>query len=506
MKILLVDDERTEREGIRFLIEKFQFDLEVAEAANGKLAMEYLQKYQDVDILLTDVKMPYMDGLQLAKYAKENRPDVIIIIFSAYSEFDYAKKACEVSAVNYLLKPIEVEEFKQVMEHVIALCRQKKQWKEQKENLLVADKKLLLYRLFNTKESVTEIVEKLQEYKINLENKYICFVSIETRNNYFELCEEEFEKILKRNMKLPYEQIDFYPNQIYVIIYSREPIEERKVENSIRLLYADLTEEKAEMPSIIVGTTFFGIKEFSGRVKEMEDVRNDTFSYFSGVIYIAQKVARDTGTLEETMQMKDSIFRSIEDENMPAVEEQLLVYLKRLENEKASSAFYAKYLILDIVKAIYQKYGIYNESLIMQTADEIMNSHDLWKVGEVVSKVIREITVSQKQSLPDTSLTVSEIKKVIKNEYMHDIGLEEIAEKVCLTASYVSFIFKKETGYNLVKYLTDYRMKKAKELLEESNWKIVDIGKACGYTNQPYFNKLFKNYYGVTPKQYREQK
>lgn len=65
----------------------------------------------------------------------------------------------------------------------------------------------------------------------------------------------------------------------------------------------------------------------------------------------------------------------------------------------------------------------------MQTADEIMNSHDLWKVGEVVSKVIREITVSQKQSLPDTSLTVSEIKKVIKNEYMHDIGLEEIAEK-----------------------------------------------------------------------------
>ena len=94
MKILLVDDERTEREGIRFLIEKFQFELEVAEAANGKLAMEYLQKYQDVDILLTDVKMPYMDGLQLAKYAKENRPDVIIIIFSAYSEFDYAKKAC----------------------------------------------------------------------------------------------------------------------------------------------------------------------------------------------------------------------------------------------------------------------------------------------------------------------------------------------------------------------------------------------------------------------------
>ena len=101
---------------------------------------------------------------------------------------------------------------------------------------------------------------------------------------------------------------------------------------------------------------------------------------------------------------------------------------------------------------------------------------------------------------------VAAVKNYIYNHYAEDLTLETLAEKVYLSSGYLSFIFKKETGYNLVKYLTDYRMKKAKELLEESNWKIVDIGKACGYTNQPYFNKLFKNYYGVTPKQYREQK
>ena len=103
------------------------------------------------------------------------------------------------------------------------------------------------------------------------------------------------------------------------------------------------------------------------------------------------------------------------------------------------------------------------------------------------------------------SQSVAEIKKVIKNHFMKDIGLEDIAERVCLTPSYVSFIFKKETGSNLVKYLTDYRMKKARELLESSNMKIIDVGKACGYQNQSYFNKLFKNYYGITPKQFREQ-
>lgn len=505
MKILLVDDEKSEREGIQFLIERFHFDLEVEEAVNGKAALEYIEKHTDIDILLTDVKMPYMDGLELAKRVNDMQRDIVIIIFSAYSEFDYAKKACEANAVNYLLKPIEVDEFQTVMSHVIELCQKKQQWQEQKENLLSADKKLLLYRLINSKESAGSVAEKLKEYQVNLDNKYMRFISVETRNNYFELYEEEFDKILKRNMKVSYEQINLYPNQTYVLLYSTENVEEGEIERTVRKVYAELKEGAAEMPSIIVGGRFLGMRDFRDKLKELEDTVKDTFSYFSGIIYTSVKTTKDTGMLEESIQMKDSIFRSIEDENMQAVEEQLLVYLKRLENEKSSSAFYAKYLILDIVKAIYQKYGIYNENMVLQTADDIMNSNDLKKVGEVITKIIRNISANLAQNIPDTSMAVSEIKKVIKNEFMNDIGLDEIAEKVCLTSSYVSFIFKKETGYNLVKYLTDYRMKKAKEMLEESNMKIVDIGRACGYSNQPYFNKLFKNYYGVTPKQYREQ-
>ena len=209
--------------------------------------------------------------------------------------------------------------------------------------------------------------------------------------------------------------------------------------------------------------------------------------------------------MEEQLQVKESVMRSIEDKNMAAVKEQILNYLKLVENEKASSAFYVKYLMLDIVKAIFQANGMYNETIIWQTANDIMNSNDLKAIGQVLSKIIDEIMDMNKEELPDVSQSVSEIKKVVKNEYMNDIGLEEIAEKVCLTPAYVSFIFKKETGSNLIKYLTDYRMQKAKELLENSNKKIVDISRMCGYQNQSYFNKLFKNYYGITPKQYREQ-
>lgn len=198
MKILLVDDEKTEREGIAFLIKKFNLPLTVAEAVNGKAALEYIQKNNDVDILLTDVKMPFMDGLELAKRVNEFNPGIVIIIFSAYGEFDYAKKACEANAVNYLLKPIEIEEFSQVMNRVMDICRERKRQSDQREILRNSDRKLWLYRLLNSNDSMTEVTEILKnQYGINLENKYMRFISVETRNNYFEQREEEFEKILK---------------------------------------------------------------------------------------------------------------------------------------------------------------------------------------------------------------------------------------------------------------------------------------------------------------------
>lgn len=506
MKILLVDDEKTEREGIRFLINEFNIPLLIEEAQNGKVAYEYIQKNNDIDILLTDVKMPYMDGLELAKKVNEMNPDIVIIIFSAYSEFDYAKRACEANAVNYLLKPIEIDEFKTVMSRVLDICEKKKEQKSQREYLRNSDKKLWLYRLLNSKDSMNEIIITLKnQYGINLENKYIRFVSIETRNNYFEQNEDYFENILKQCLIQNFETINLYPNLSYIMIYSNENIDDEKIERSLRKIYTKLTENEKEMFSFIVGSKFYGLNHFQDSLQELDNMMKSTFSYFSGIIYTSKTNLKDIGAIEEQLQIKESVLRSIEDKNMIAVKEQLLVYLKRLENEKAASAFYVKYLMVDIIKAIYNAYGIYNEAIILETANDIMNSNDLQKFGTVLSNIIEGVVRTNEENIPDGSAAVAEIKKVIKNEYMNDIGLEDIAEKVCLTPAYVSFIFKKETGNNLVKYLTDYRMKKARDLLENSNMKIIDVGKACGYQNQSYFNKLFKNYYGMTPKQFREQ-
>lgn len=120
-KALIVDDEKIEREGIIFLIETLGLALETAAAENGVKAMEYLQNHE-VDILFTDIRMPFMDGLALAAKAKSLNPKLKVIIVSAFGDFEYAKQAIQIHVVHYLLKPVEVAEFLEVVAQVIQLC------------------------------------------------------------------------------------------------------------------------------------------------------------------------------------------------------------------------------------------------------------------------------------------------------------------------------------------------------------------------------------------------
>lgn len=122
--ILIVDDEKIERDGIRGLIADMNYELHVIEAENGEKALESL-RLNPVDILLTDIKMPFMGGLELAEQASLAQPSLEIIIYSAYGEFDYARRALYTNASSYLLKPIDIEEFAGVMSGVIQKCADK---------------------------------------------------------------------------------------------------------------------------------------------------------------------------------------------------------------------------------------------------------------------------------------------------------------------------------------------------------------------------------------------
>ena len=135
-RILIVDDERNERTGIEKLIRRYQFHLEVVQASNGREALEKFEQ-NGIDILLTDIKMPLMSGIELIKEVHKRGWDPICIIYSAYGEFEYAQNAIALGVMQYLLKPIKMQEFQNLFEHVVSLCEEKDHQQAESEALKI---------------------------------------------------------------------------------------------------------------------------------------------------------------------------------------------------------------------------------------------------------------------------------------------------------------------------------------------------------------------------------
>jgi two-component system response regulator YesN len=148
IRILIVDDEKIERNGIRFLLKQIGIEAELYEAANGVKAMELLER-QEVDLLLTDIRMPFMDGLALIQNVAEQYKGIKIIIFSGYGEFEYAKRAMTYNVNNYILKPVDPKEFEHTMRKVIKEIEDEKAEREIQEEGIQFVREYILLSLIN---------------------------------------------------------------------------------------------------------------------------------------------------------------------------------------------------------------------------------------------------------------------------------------------------------------------------------------------------------------------
>ncbi len=189
-RIVLADDEREEREGIAYLIEKYGYPLRITYAANGREALNYIY-HNDVDILFTDVKMPVMDGLELARLVCEYDSNIKIIIFSAYGEFDYAKQALEANAVSYLLKPIELDEFQKLMDHVLHTITAEKEERREREEKNKYYFHNIIYKAFTLSKINEFEMKDIQTYLFESYDSYI-LIHIEFMDSYFDMHEDEF--------------------------------------------------------------------------------------------------------------------------------------------------------------------------------------------------------------------------------------------------------------------------------------------------------------------------
>ena len=503
LNILLVDDETSERDGISYLIKKYNLPLNIAEAYNGKKALEYIKSNQ-VDILLTDIKMPYMDGLELAKETFQYDKNIKIIIFSAYGEFEYAKKAFEANAVNYLLKPIELSEFEKVMKEVIHLCEEQKTQKEYQQNLEEADKKVLFYKLL-TGGYFNEIEKKQLNHNLKvLEEKWIVLINIETQKSIFEEKESVFLTLVKTYMKYSYEYVNIYPNAAYLILKNKNRMNLETIEDSINLLNRDIKLLLNDSVSFVVSENFNDINLISTKADILNSIRNSIYDYDRNILFESILKNNTEFYAEEIEYEKNEIMKAIDEKDLGKINILANNLIQSLVKNNSVSKIYVNHIFYGMINKLYVKFGFYDKTLIHKQIEKLLRCRDGKDLETVFHEILKEVTSNYAIKEEDSKGIAYKVIKIIESEYMNDLSLEYIAEKINFAPSYLSYIFKKETGSNIIKYITDYRMEKAKKLLEEGKLKIVQVGKACGYENQSYFNRLFKNYYGLTPKQMKE--
>ncbi len=506
-RILIVDDEKKEREGIALLIKRYGYNLEVTLAPNGEEALR-LFKDTDFDILLTDIKMPYMDGIQLIEEVRRRDKNPICIIYSAYGEFEYAQNAISLGVAEYLLKPIRLELFEKLFGEVIGLCEEKERQREQEERLRqeytevmgFKRKQKLMAFLGGEPEAVWK--EEFIDF-----GKYQCVpILISEYSNLFARSWESYEK----------EILDILTDECIVI---------NKGDDLTIVLLLELSEGKNKKE----GRTVLD------RCKKIADIsrkkyQTDVFIIIGNSVDSPEALKREyeqaKGQLDYQFFMSESTILMQNELFYPRKEHDMIpLYLERiynctrvrdlknmrrefdkmfdyLESQKGFSSIYVKYTFTDAIKKIYDLAEI--NIRIMEFMDGIYNAKSVDDVRQIIGDVIDVIEENSIRQNKESHL-IQMVRGIVYERYADcNLGVSGIANELGVSAAYLSSLFKMETGINLSKFITGFRINKSKELLRQSNLRVNDIAKQVGYVNLSYYSSIFRSIEGCSPGQYRE--
>ena len=535
IKVFLVEDEMVIRRGIKNSIDwEKEGYIFCGEASDGELAYPMIIK-EKPDILITDIRMPFMDGLELCKLVKKELPNIKILILSGYDEFDYAKEAIRLGVTEYLLKPISSGKLLEALNGVSESIRREKEDKdlvrkymeEMRENT-EHEKQKFFEQMMAGNLSMADALETGKKYEMSLSagmyNLLLFRFTLgeENRKSGELLGEAEYaiEKLTER-LEYVFEFQRGVEGWAFLLMADNE----EQMSERVKELSKDLEEIMKNYSTIAY---FGGIGQPVARLRELEESFREAERALAARftmelnriisvedIRMAQNV--DTlddieitsfGEIEKTRTMLEKFLNNgAEDE----IDEFVDVYINELPEENLKSVLMRQYIIMDayiVMMSFCEKIeGIEGE--MQAQSEELKNSMKTIQTVEEIKNYIRMLlkkiigvrdTISGRRYSDIIEIAKDQIRKT----YMSDeISLNTIAAEVGMSPSYFSSIFSKEMGKTFVEYLTEIRMDRAKELLMCSSMKTSEIGYEVGYKDPHYFSYIFKKTQNCTPKEFR---
>ncbi|MBT2696804.1 response regulator [Bacillus sp. ISL-40] len=508
-KLLIVDDEKIVIEGLKSATNWKEHHIEiVGSASDGEEAFKEIINKKP-DIVLADIRIPKMNGLDLIKETKNLNLETVFIIISGYSKFDYAKRAIQLEAIDYLVKPIEVDEIVCSIKKAILKLEKIKNEKQTTERIneyqIALEEKRVLDYILGHRFVDPEIDQKLNRFS---------FLTIGLKGFTWDDSKETKKlqvplgcmKNLLENRGI--ESFIYTIDSQIVIMFSNSCLEIRNdlVHDLVSLIFHDIKFK----PIVGISNVHENISEIKKAYSEAKEaLKNGIFSNQLVTYY------KELETFNHSF--GNSIIEEINqffNEKNPDLLSRMNLFMAKvfLDCKKSNlSPEKSKYLCFKIVNHFLEyiereyevkniggeRYLLYEELNLLQSLEEIRDW--LEQFIDQSTEFLNEHHVSYNEKL------IIDLKSFINTNYKEPIVLDDLGKLFHKNPAYLCSLFSKAVGNTIFEYITNVRLNNAKKLLRTSNLKVSEICKQVGYENQKYFNQVFKKNIGTTPGLYRSQ-
>ncbi len=509
MKVLIADDEDYTREGLIETVcwEKFGVD-EIMQAVNGAEAVKIAQWFRP-DIVISDIRMPQVNGLEFAERVTKMNPDSRIIFISGYMEIEYLKSAIRLDAVDYIEKPIDLQALKKAVEkaadEVRRIHRGREEARERKE--LQQQK---LFRLLTAKEPDERTLDKLfaETKALGKEGCFQCVAAMfraEQKDGVQPAPAEGMAKLEQLLAGSGFRTISCWKEEKqqceFVISY------QEKEQYRLMPLYQRILEQ---MPRLCLGV---GI--------EAQSYRNVYNSYRTADVALNRAfyhTDRRLFVIDTMITQKNFINPGIYGEFLQVMSgppAQMTKWCRGLFERLYQHQDYRKEqvctLLISFLNAMYQKYPyLYELCPSIRREEEIaayvMGMRSLLEIESLFGSVLDCIGERQQEQAGYSRVVCGVLEYIEKHYGEESLSITQIADQLHLSSAYLNVLFRQEMKQTLKQYLSNYRLEKARRMLEQDFDKITEIAEKCGYANSNYFAKVFREAEGMTPLEYRKQK
>ena len=539
-RIILVDDEEEVRQSI---IKKIDWEdagfSVVGDAENGQEALEKVEALEP-DVILTDIRMPYMDGLSLAERVRQRYPSIKIVIFSGYDEFEYAKQAIKLNVTEYILKPVNVEELtailKRIKSNLDEEIEQKRNVSLLRENYrrnLPILREQFLNELVGGTASSQNMEERLMEYHIPLAGakKWVAAaidIGKEALGAGRELPLHRERDLIPISVKQLFgEKLEQYC-RCAVFTSSRASGSELALiaaidgENSQTGLIDVLGDICKEIRKILevpvtvgIGHSCQDLKDIGGSYKSaMDALGYKAIVGAGGTIYINDVEPVSSGLLRFDSRAEAALMAAVKFGPREQIEEAVRAVVDKMIDAKVHFSQCQAYM-LSISSSMIQMSQQYELDITQlsegDAADTFAIIPKMVKVEDFsrwLLSMALHINQAMNQERDNTmKQVIQKAKEYIMENYQDpDLSVEKICRQLHLSPAYFSTMFKKETGQAYIAYLTQVRLDKAVELLNKTDDKTYVIAAKVGYQEQNYFSYVFKKRFGISPTKFRGAK